>query len=436
MGGSTGDCASATTGLGLPGQDGAAGTSGAAGGAAGPLGALCTAGGVPPFNVLATPGSAGAPGSGGRGGDLGLSLSGGPGGGGGGGGWTGGGGGATSGYATNPNASAGGGGGSSVVPAGGAIATAAAGTSPSVTIAYDTPEPALVVAAPVAGGTYPQGTVVATSFSCAPTDGGTPVGSCVGPGGRPSGSALDTSVPGTFDFTVTAVDGAGRTTSRTVRYVVLAPADVVGPPAGPTAAPAGPRPEAVPIPAPTPGAPGCGTPFVALVDLRSAGTSRSPSTRLLGVAAPALAGRVVVVRRDGRRVGTTRVRADGRISVTVPAPTASRSRARARYRLTVAGVRSLALKATRRTILTTRRTLADGSVVVRGRLLDVRRPTRVTVTGSPACGTARPSTRRLRTDRQGRFRTTLPAPAGAGSATVWRIRYAGRSVSLPIVTTR
>ncbi|KQV69736.1 hypothetical protein ASC64_07855 [Nocardioides sp. Root122] len=90
-------------------------------------------------------------------------------------------------------------------------------------------DPEVAVDGPADGTSVTQGSVVPVSFSC--TDrGGSTLQSCDGPAGR----QLDTSVPGTHTWSVTARDGSGGTTTRSRSFTVVAP---VVPPPTPTTPP-------------------------------------------------------------------------------------------------------------------------------------------------------------------------------------------------------
>ena len=88
-----------------------------------------------------------------------------------------------------------------------------ASTSFRVTV-RDTTNPTITIAEP--GGSYALNAAVTVSFACADTGSG--VASCTGT--RANGSALNTSTAGTYTFTVTAVDAAGNSASKTVSYTV------------------------------------------------------------------------------------------------------------------------------------------------------------------------------------------------------------------------
>lgn len=118
------------------------------------------------------------------------------------------------------------------------------GTS-SVTYNVAAP-PSVSITSPANGATYALGQVVNSSFSCVDGSGGTGIASCVDGNGNPSGSAVDTSVPGQHSFSVTATSNDGLTGSATVTYTVTPapsgtttiPATPSGPtnPSGPTKA--------------------------------------------------------------------------------------------------------------------------------------------------------------------------------------------------------
>lgn len=79
--------------------------------------------------------------------------------------------------------------------------------------------PALSIGAPAADASYLQGSVVRADYTCADESAG--IRSC---GGTVAvGTAVDTATPGRKIFSVTAVDNAGNTTTKTVAYTVRAP---------------------------------------------------------------------------------------------------------------------------------------------------------------------------------------------------------------------
>jgi trimeric autotransporter adhesin len=101
-------------------------------------------------------------------------------------------------------------------------ATDTAGNSDTKSVGYavDGSAPAISIAVPSDGASLVQGTKLPVSFTCSDDDGAADIASCVGT--APNGSELDTSVAGKRTFTVTAVDIAGNTTTKTVSYTVPA----------------------------------------------------------------------------------------------------------------------------------------------------------------------------------------------------------------------
>lgn len=132
----------------------------------------------------------------------------------------------------------GGGGGSSLVPPGGELELASIGAAPAVEVSY-TPPPTISIASPAGGATFTLGQAATAIYSCTPQEGAGLV-ECAGP--VANGALLDTASLGQHTFTVNAEDTEGGTSSKTVKYTVLAPAPT--PPSG------NPTP-----PAPTPSAP-------------------------------------------------------------------------------------------------------------------------------------------------------------------------------------
>ncbi|MDA0159135.1 hypothetical protein OM076_02565 [Solirubrobacter ginsenosidimutans] len=84
----------------------------------------------------------------------------------------------------------------------------------------DKTAPAIRVSSP-GDTTYSVGQGVTADYGCTDEAGGSGVASCAGP--VPSGAAIDTSTPGTFDFTVTGKDNAGNSASASKSYTVAAP---------------------------------------------------------------------------------------------------------------------------------------------------------------------------------------------------------------------
>jgi len=82
----------------------------------------------------------------------------------------------------------------------------------------DNTAPTVNLRTPPEGAVYVQGEEAVADYDCADEAGGSGLASCTG--GVGDGSALDTAVLGAHSFTVTAVDGAGNTTTVTHTYRV------------------------------------------------------------------------------------------------------------------------------------------------------------------------------------------------------------------------
>jgi uncharacterized repeat protein (TIGR03803 family) len=82
----------------------------------------------------------------------------------------------------------------------------------------DTIAPTIAIASPGGNATYTVGQAVTARFTC--TDGGSGVQSCVGT--LADGATVPTDTPGTFTFTVDAVDEVGNAARRSVTYTVRA----------------------------------------------------------------------------------------------------------------------------------------------------------------------------------------------------------------------
>jgi hypothetical protein len=213
---------------GLGGEGGQAEAGGAGGAPASTAG--CFVGTTPP-------GGGGSLGAGGAGGAAGFTIGFPQGGGGGGGGLFGGGGGAAGGCNTEAFYAGGaGGGGSSFGPARTTYAVDATGQA-SVEI---TPveEPSATISAPAAGERFNQGESVPTAFSCAEGANGPGLESCSDSEGEATTSGgtgrLDTSRPGLFTYSVTAVSEDGLVKSAEIDYTVAGPpsASITAPSSG------------------------------------------------------------------------------------------------------------------------------------------------------------------------------------------------------------
>ncbi|HUA49049.1 MAG TPA: hypothetical protein VMA77_27690, partial [Solirubrobacteraceae bacterium] len=98
----------------------------------------------------------------------------------------------------------------------------AAGSQAQQTITVAAP-PVATIERPANGQTYRVGQLVAVQFSCAEGANGTGLMSCTSSGFSHNGQGLlDTTKPGTFTYTVTAVSSDGQTTTARITYTVLA----------------------------------------------------------------------------------------------------------------------------------------------------------------------------------------------------------------------
>ena len=88
------------------------------------------------------------------------------------------------------------------------------------------PSPSVTLSTPTNGASFAVGQSVVADFACTQASGGDPVASCVG--SVADGASIDTSVAGSFTFSVTGTDTSGRTTVVTHAYTVGASVTCAG----------------------------------------------------------------------------------------------------------------------------------------------------------------------------------------------------------------
>jgi hypothetical protein len=110
----------------------------------------------------------------------------------------------------------------SITTAARAVPESAGPRNGSVTISYAAAPPTVTISAPATNQTYAVGQVVATAFTCAPSENGGEVASCEDDHGSASPGTLDTSTPGTHAYSVIATSESGETGTASINYTVAA----------------------------------------------------------------------------------------------------------------------------------------------------------------------------------------------------------------------
>ena len=261
--------------------------------------------------------------------------------------------------------------------------------------------PVVTIDSPANGQTVDLGTPLSASFACSASAG---VQTCNGT--TANGASLDTSTPGTFTYTATAVDVLGQVATRTARYTVKAPATTN-----------------VPQRQPKTGAQlalECSGARIALLEVVQVGNR----VRFKGVTSRSNAGRQVPIRLvGGARVVVARVGPDGLFEITSPLPKRSiRETEKARYVAWLGSARSPSVKLTRRVTLDAL-TLTRTSVTIYGQvnkpLPKVKRD--IVITQRTSCGGPAKVVATVRPNSKGVFRATIRRPGGVDAA-IYRLR--------------
>jgi hypothetical protein len=105
-------------------------------------------------------------------------------------------------------------------------ATSVDGQTATVSLAYTVAAPpSAQIASPASGMSFTVGQAAGTSFSCTDGQDGPGISACTDSNGAAAGAGqLDTSVPGTFRYTVVATSSDGQTGSASISYTVTAAA--------------------------------------------------------------------------------------------------------------------------------------------------------------------------------------------------------------------
>jgi len=292
--------------------------------------------------------------------------------------------------------------------------------------------PTVSIVTPADDATYPQGQTLTADFTCTAAAGSTLKSGTAGCSGSvANGAAIDTSVPGSYTFTVTATDTDGHTGTATSSYTV-----------SPKATGTEPAPETPPssttattsTTATSSSTPGTGTSVSVATSPKAVeellqGCSSSPLVLndvyiqgshvfLSGSAAKSLVGKKVkILFNEGKQVATATVEANGQYTTTAPLPPAKiRDNLNTRYTAEIGKLRSVHLKLVRRLLLEPPK--ASGTTItLAGQLtLPLTKPIApVTVEQQLECGKTTVA-KTFTPAANGHFHITLTVPANAKAA--------------------
>jgi uncharacterized repeat protein (TIGR01451 family) len=268
---------------------------------------------------------------------------------------------------------------------------------------------------PPAGSQLPVGGDSPARFRCSAE---VVVASCTATVRRPDGSVVPiangalvpTGVPGSYVITVTVVDALGNRSTATRSYEVLAPATQ----AAATQAAATPAAKAHITASQL--ALKCARVRVMLLDVRAIGKR----IRVKGVTATANAGRQVPIRllSGAKIVARATVKPDGSFETTAPLPPARiRKTNKARYRAELDGEATGYFKLRRRIRIDGLDT-RGGKITLAGKItLPLAKPVAtIRLRQRTACIGRGKIVARIKPDKHGRFRVTIPRPRGVDAA--------------------
>jgi hypothetical protein len=148
-----------------------------------------------------------------------------------------------------------------------------------------------------------------------------------------------------------------------------------------------------------------------------------------GLALPKFAGQKVTLSSVPKsKPGTAVVQSDGTFSGLLGAP-ARKQVAKIRYVATVAGQHSLALRLTRKLVITGE-SASGGGLAVRMQLAKAKRGTPLKITRQDSC-THQTLFKTVKVAKGGKFSVTLPRPSGQDAVAFYRASGA-KTASLPI----